>query len=65
MEGATVSDQSKPSTQEDQKELVKEALKQPGVAEAIQVFNAASEYVPQPTIVPSSGVGYATGGNQG
>jgi len=59
-----VADQPKPSTQKDQQELVREALKQPGVAEAIKVYNAAREYVPQPTIAPSSGVRYATGGNQ-
>ncbi len=64
MEGATVDDQAAPSAQKEQHELVKGALKQPGVAEAIQVFNAASPYVPQPSIALSSGVGYATGGNK-
>ncbi len=59
-----MADQAKSSAQKMQQGLVEEALKEPGVAEAVEVFNAARRHVPQPTIAPYSGVGYATGGNQ-
>jgi hypothetical protein len=53
----------KVSRQRDQERLVKEALRQPGVATAIKVYSGASRYAPLPAVQPQSGNSYATGGN--
>ena len=54
---------SKAERQKEQAKLVKEALKQPGVATAVEVYSGASQYVPLPVAQPFDGGSYATGGN--
>jgi len=49
--------------QEEQEKLVEEAMQQPGVATAIEVFAVASQYVPLPVAQPVARGSYATGGN--
>lgn len=59
----TKESQKKVTRQREQERLVEEAMQQPGVATAIQVFVVASRYVPLLAAQPQSGNSYATGGN--
>jgi hypothetical protein len=50
--------------QQEQRELVEQALEQPGVAEAIAVFNQVRKYAPAPMTAQRVGTRqYSTGGN--
>ena len=49
--------------QKEQAKLVEEAIGQPGVATAVEVYSAASQYVPTPVAQPFDAGAYATGGN--
>jgi hypothetical protein len=48
--------------QAEQDRLLKEALKRPGVAAALAVYESVQKYVPAPAAPPRS-VSYSTGGN--
>jgi len=51
------------TTQQEQARLLEEARKQSGVAEALDAYNAASEYVLQATVMETETVRYGTGAN--
>jgi len=54
---------SKSERQRDQRQMVEEAKRHPGVATAARVYGNAKQYVPPPTVPSSAGFQYATGGN--
>jgi hypothetical protein len=54
---------SKAKRQKEQAKMVERAMKQPGVATAMEVYSGASQYVPVPVAEPFDTGAYATGGN--
>lgn len=57
-----MANKSESQAQADQQRLLAEALKQPGVADAVEAFGRVQEHQ-QPAAVSVGRSGYATGGN--